>query len=41
VCGYDGACTTKPIVWSFTVAAQPDEASGDTSIPAGFGKGKQ
>src|SRR4029079_8238690 len=26
VCGYDGACTTKPIVWCFTVAAQPDEA---------------
>jgi len=40
VCGYSGACTTKPIVWTFTVAARSDEATGDTTVPGGFGGGR-
>jgi Bacterial Ig-like domain len=37
VCGSGTACTTKPIVWTFTVAERPESAAGDTTIPVGFG----
>lgn len=29
-------CTKQDVVWSFTVSKDPAQASGDTSIPAGF-----
>ena len=36
VCGSGTACTTKPSVWTFTVAARAEHAAGDTTIPTGF-----
>jgi len=41
VCGTGTACTTKAIEWKFTVAARPDQAAGDTTIPAAFKKGSR
>jgi len=39
VCGTGAGCTTKAIEWTFTVASRPEQAAGDTTIPAGFKKG--
>jgi hypothetical protein len=36
VCDRAGNCTTAPAIWSFTIAADPERAAGDTSIPTGF-----
>jgi hypothetical protein len=31
-------CIDKDFVWTFTVAAEPEQATGDTSITSGFGR---
>jgi hypothetical protein len=36
VCDFAAACTKDDVVWTFRVASDPDEASGDTGVPAGF-----
>ena len=41
VCGYGTACTTKPVVWKFTVASRPESSAGDTTIPVGFQPGPE
>jgi len=37
VCDHAGNCTTQPITWSFRTARNASEASGNTSVPIGFG----
>jgi hypothetical protein len=41
VCALDGGCTERPLVWSFTIAREPDQALGDTGLPRGFSVGPQ
>ena len=36
VCDTAGNCTPKEFAWTFTVATEPDQATGDTSIPFAF-----
>jgi Bacterial Ig-like domain len=36
ICNSAGVCTTRPIEWTFTIAATTDDEAGDTTIPAGF-----
>ena len=36
VCALAGGCTDRALVWTFTVARDPEEAAGDTSLPRGF-----
>jgi len=36
VCGFEGTCTTRPVVWKFTVASRRGGGAGDTTIPAGY-----
>jgi len=36
ICDFSGNCTSSDVVWSFTVSAEGEQASGDTSIPVGF-----
>jgi hypothetical protein len=36
VCDAAGSCTSKELVWKFTVAREIDEGTGDTSIPERF-----
>jgi len=36
LCDAQRNCTTQETTWSFTVAAEPGEGRGDTSIPIGF-----
>ena len=35
-CDAAGNCLRDDVSWSFTVAADPDRATGDTGVPAGF-----
>jgi hypothetical protein len=36
VCDLGGNCTSSDLSWTFMVATEPDQATGDTSIPYGF-----
>jgi hypothetical protein len=36
ICDAAGACTPGDLVWSFKVAAEADQGTGDTTIPEGF-----
>jgi hypothetical protein len=36
VCDLAGNCATGELRWTFTIAADPERAAGDTSIPSGF-----
>jgi hypothetical protein len=38
VCGAGGACTREDVTWRFTVAAESDPGSGDTSLPKAFAR---
>jgi hypothetical protein len=40
VCDWSGNCTAQDLTWGFTVSKDPDKATGDTTIPIGFGAGK-
>jgi hypothetical protein len=37
VCDLSENCTTQDLSWSFTVAVDPEQATGDTSVPLSFG----
>ncbi|HET6284400.1 MAG TPA: Ig-like domain-containing protein [Polyangia bacterium] len=36
ICDLSANCTPRDLVWDFVVAADPQKATGDTSLPAGF-----
>jgi len=36
ICGLHHRCTARPTAWSFTITADRDGGSGDTSVPLGF-----
>ncbi|HEU4385633.1 MAG TPA: hypothetical protein VFR85_19260 [Anaeromyxobacteraceae bacterium] len=36
ICDGTGRCLPGETVWSFTVAAEPARARGDTTVPMGF-----
>jgi hypothetical protein len=36
ICDGAGNCTPSEMVWSFQVAPEPEQGTGDTSVPAGF-----
>jgi hypothetical protein len=36
VCDLTGNCTPGPLDWRFTIATEPERATGDTRVPAGF-----
>jgi hypothetical protein len=36
ICDFSGNCTVRDLVWKFTVSKEPEEATGDTTIPMGF-----
>ncbi|MBZ5522530.1 MAG: Ig-like domain-containing protein [Acidobacteriia bacterium] len=36
VCDLAGSCTRQDLVWKFAVSKDPEQGSGDTSVPAGF-----
>jgi hypothetical protein len=36
ICDLAGICTRQDAVWKFTVSKEPEQGSGDTSIPMGF-----
>ncbi|HXI57440.1 MAG TPA: Ig-like domain-containing protein [Polyangia bacterium] len=37
VCDFASNCTTQDLFWPFVVASDPEKATGDTSVPPGFG----
>lgn len=39
LCDESGGCTTRDVVWRFTVSAARGEGEGDTTIPIGFPAG--
>jgi len=41
VCGYAGNCTTKDLIWRFTVTSQRGGGAGDTTIPMGFAAARE
>jgi hypothetical protein len=36
ICDVSTNCTSNDVAWSFTVAPEEDQASGETTVPAGF-----
>jgi hypothetical protein len=40
ICDVAGNCTANDVVWSFRIAAEGDQATGDTSVPVGFTAGQ-
>lgn len=36
ICDFAGTCTSDDLVWTFKVAVDPEDGTGDTSIPPGF-----
>ena len=40
ICGLEGNCMRQPRAWRFATVAEDGTGHGDTSIPAGFGRGE-